>query len=283
MKPITIPLMLLAILFLASCNSHSGDNHEQKKDADTATQTTSARPAEWHYEGDKGPANWGTLDPAYSLCADGKNQSPINIMKTESGHVDFSLDYKSTSLRIAHHEFINEILNNGHTIQVTVDSGSHLTLNGKQFNLKQFHFHAPSEHTIDGEHAPLEMHMVHQSSDGSLAVIGLLFKESTEANPNLATIIANFPAQKGQKLHLEDLQLDINQSLPKSLHAYHYVGSLTTPPCSENVQWLVLREPSLASADQLAAFSSKISPNNRPVQQLNQRMVTSFDSNVKAQ
>lgn len=283
MKPITIPLMLLAILYLGSCNSPSGDNHEQKKVADTAAQTTSARPAEWHYEGEKGPANWGTLDPAYSLCADGKNQSPINIMKTESGHVDFSLDYKSTSLRIAHHEFINEILNNGHTIQVTVDSGSHLTLNGKQFNLKQFHFHAPSEHTIDGKHAPLEMHMVHQSIDGNLAVIGILFKESTEANPNLTTIIANFPAQKGQKLHLEDLQLDINQSLPKSLHAYHYVGSLTTPPCSENVQWLVLKEPSLASADQLAAFSSKISPNNRPVQQLNQRMVTSFDSNVKAQ
>jgi carbonic anhydrase len=268
-------LNYLALLLISALGcttkSTSTDTPANKPDS---TQTTSVRPVHWGYEGEAGPAGWATLSPVYALCGNGKSQSPINIVKTDAkGGSTWQLDYKSTSLRIAHNEHMEDIIDNGHTIQVTVDEGSVFTFEGKSYNLKQFHFHTPSEHTIDGQHAPMEMHMVHQAEDGTLAVVGILFQEGTVPNPNFEKIIANLPNAKGESKHITDVNLELKVHLPADNYAYHYVGSLTTPPCSEGVQWLVLRDPVRLTKDQIEAFASRIGPNNRPTQSLNDRVV----------
>ncbi len=225
-----------------------------------------------------GPGTWSTLSPVYALCGEGKGQSPVNLVKADvKGNANWEFNYKTTSLRIAHNEHMDDIIDNGHTIQVTVDEGSTFTFGDKAYNLKQFHFHTPSEHTVDRKHMPMEVHLVHQSDDGSLAVVSVLFQESKQANENLAKIITHLPSAKGESRHIKDANLELKVQLPKDNYAYHYVGSLTTPPCSERVQWLVLREMKTLSADQAAAISSRIGPNNRPVQQLNDRTVEASD------
>ncbi|WP_077348861.1 carbonic anhydrase [Algoriphagus sp. A40] len=277
-KKSTSPILAMgiALAFLGSCNSKPA---ETTADAVTTVDTiastpVSARPAHWGYEGEDGPAAWATLSPAYALCGEGKGQSPINIVKTDAkGGANWNLDYKTTSLRIAHNEHMDDIIDNGHTIQVTVDEGSTFLFGDKAYDLKQFHFHTPSEHTVDGKNMPMEMHLVHQSGDGSLAVVSVLFNEGKVANENFSKIIANLPNAKGESKHITDANLELKVHLPKDNYGYHYVGSLTTPPCSEGVQWLVLRDMVSLTADQIAAFSSRIGPNNRPTQALNERTV----------
>ena len=267
----------LAIVFLVSCNSKPKEA-EQPVEEPIAAAPVSARPVHWGYAGEDGPTNWATLTPVYALCGEGKSQSPINIDKASvKGNANWSFDYKTTSLRIAHNEHMDDILDNGHTIQVTVDEGSTFTFAGKTYSLKQFHFHTPSEHTIDGKNLPLEMHMVHQSDDKALAVVSILFEEGKVPNENIAKIVANLPGAKGESKHITDANLDLQVHLPKDNQAYHYIGSLTTPPCSEDVQWLVLRETKKVTVDQVAAFASKIGPNNRPVQGLNDCTVEQGD------
>ena len=274
-----IVVMGIAVALLASCNSKPTETAEQTSDTDTVKAApVSARPAHWGYAGEDGPTAWSTLSPAYALCGTGKGQSPINIVKTDAkGGANWKLDYKTTSLRIAHNEHMDDIIDNGHTIQVTVDEGSTFSFGDKAYNLKQFHFHTPSEHTVDGKNMPMEMHMVHQSEDGSLAVVSVLFKEGKVANENFSKIIANLPNAKGESKHITDVNLELKVHLPKDNYAYHYTGSLTTPPCSENVQWLVLRDMVSLTADQITAFSSRIGPNNRPTQPLNDRTVSVDD------
>jgi carbonic anhydrase len=267
------PILLLGmgVALLASCNSKQVETTV----ADSVkAEPVSARPAHWGYAGEEGPAAWATLSPVYALCGEGKAQSPINIVKEGAkGGVNWKLDYKTTSLRIAHNEHMNDIIDNGHTIQITVDEGSTFSFGDKTYSLKQFHFHTPSEHTMDGKNMPMEMHMVHQGADGSLAVVSVLFEEGKIANENFSKIIANLPNAKGESKHITDANLELKVHLPKDNYAYHYVGSLTTPPCSENVQWLVLRDKVSLTADQINAFSSRIGPNNRPTQLLNDRTV----------
>ena len=266
-------------LLVASCDSTpKGTGAAAQSDSTEVepapVETPSARPAHWGYSGEVGPANWGSLSPVYAVCASGKSQSPINLLPSTSGGASqWNMEYKTTSLRIAHHEHVDDIVDNGHTIQITVEEGSTIILNGKVFMLKQFHFHTPSEHTLDGRHAPMEMHLVHQSEDGSFAVIGIFFEEG-KANDNFAKIVEHLPNAPGESKHVADANLDLKVHLPQNLDAYHYKGSLTTPPCSENVDWLVLRNKISLSADQLKAFSSRLNHNNRPVQALNDRKIT---------
>jgi len=267
----------IAITCVVSCNSNPTGTTEQTATVDPAPDQTapaSARPVHWGYEGEDGPDHWASLSPVYALCAEGKGQSPINISKMNAqGGANWTLDYKTTSLKISHTEHMDDIVDNGHTIQVTVDEGSTFTFEDKTYALKQFHFHTPSEHTVDGQHMPMEMHIVHQSEDGSLAVVGVMFKEGKQVNENFAKIIANLPNAKGETRHITNVNLELNVHLPKDNYAYHYTGSLTTPPCSENVQWMVLRDMVSLTADQIHAFSSRIGPNNRPVQPLHDRLV----------
>ncbi len=269
-------VLLLALLtngLLVSCSTKQSEPSQQA-DSTAVAPTASARPVHWGYAGDDGPTNWASLTPVYALCGEGKNQSPVNIVKSDvAGGKTWKLDYKTTSLKIAHTEHMDDIIDNGHTIQITVDEGSTFTFGDKSYSLKQFHFHTPSEHTIDGKHAPMEMHLVHQGADGALAVVGVLFQEGATPNPNFDKIITNLPTAKGDSKHITDANLELNVHLPANNYAYHYVGSLTTPPCSEGVQWLVLRDPVQLSKEQIEAFSSRIGPNNRPTQQVNDRII----------
>lgn len=243
-----------------------------------ASTSVNPAPAHWTYSGEAGPSTWGTLSADYALCAAGKGQSPIDIPPLgESGSADWQLNYGSTALHISHHEHVEDIIDNGHTIQVDVDPENTLTLSGKTFELKQFHFHTPSEHTVNGQHAPMEIHLVHQAADGGFAVLGVLVEAGDTPDPEFAKLVANLPAAKGETRHLPDVPVSLESQLPKERFAYHYVGSLTTPPCLEQVQWLVLRQPMQLAASQIEALAARIAPNARPAQALNARPVTQVE------
>ncbi len=282
MKNKTKTLSILSLfsfgLMIVACDSAQEPevvNDEPVVEEPTVEAPKSARPAEWGYVGEDGPAAWGSLDPVYSLCGTGHSQSPINLVNSEGAN-DVSLDvnYGSTSLNMTFNEHVHDIVDNGHTIQMDVEPGSTFKINNKVYELKQFHFHTPSEHTVDGKHFPLEVHFVHQSEDGALAVLSALFKEGKE-NVNFKPIIANLPTEKGQTIQLEDVISDLNLHVPANSSAFTYTGSLTTPPCSEDVQWVVLKDHPTMSAAQIGAISAIIGANNRPVQGLYERTIGS--------
>jgi carbonic anhydrase len=266
-------LSTLVFVLLFSCNSSNKESQSSTEQPQAQT-TPSARPTHWSYSENGGPAKWGDLDPVYAICAKGNHQSPIDLITTAtSSDLGLKFDYKTSSVRIAHNEHMEEIIDNGHTIQVTVDEGSTITLGNAVYELKQFHFHTPSEHTVNGVHMPMEMHMVHQSTDGKLAVVSILFEEGEKPNANFEVLIANLPNKKGESLNPKDQVLHLQPHVEKITNVYHYVGSLTTPPCSEDVQWIVVQQPVSLTKAEIEAFSSRIGPNNRPVQPLNDRSI----------
>ena len=218
----------------------------------------------WGYTGKIGPAHWGKLDPAYTLCAQGKNQSPINLTQFIDADLE-QITFHYTGLATS-------VLNNGHTIQVSHTVGSTIEIGGKIFELKQFHFHAPSENQINGESFPLEAHFVHQTADGSLAVIAVLFQEG-EDNPAIARLWQQMPKKAGVRVPLAS-EIKVDDLMPKNRDYYRFNGSLTTPPCSEGVYWFVLKQPMTVSKEQVEAFAHVMHhPNNRPVQPINARPV----------
>lgn len=217
----------------------------------------------WEYAGELGAENWAKLSPEFGACA-GSNQSPINL----TGFIDAKLkpiafDYKGMS---------GDILNNGHTVQVNALAGSKITVDGIQFDLKQFHFHAPSENLIKGKSYPLEVHLVHADKDGHLAVVAVMFNEG-KANKGMDKAWAQMPMKEGDKTALT-AKLSPLELLPANRAYYRFNGSLTTPPCSEGVRWLVMKNAITASKEQIEAFEHVIHhPNNRPVQPVNARPV----------
>jgi carbonic anhydrase len=218
----------------------------------------------WGYEGEAGPQNWGKLDPNFGVCASGKNQSPIDL----KGFIEADLK----ALKLDYNAGIVDILNNGHTVQVNYAPGSSLAVDGLRFELKQFHFHAPSENKINGKHLPLEGHLVHADNDGNLAVLAVMFQEGA-ANTLLAKLWEKMPNKAGEKSALPT-GLTVSQLLPKERDYYRFNGSLTTPPCSEGVRWFVIKKPVTASRAQIQQFSKAIGfANNRPIQSTNARSV----------
>lgn len=219
----------------------------------------------WSYEGEAAPANWGKLDPKFATCATGKNQSPIDIGSTKPG------SGKPPGLSYA--KGTTEMVNNGHTVQVNYAPGSSLSVDGRTFELKQFHFHAPSENTVNGKHFPMEGHLVHADAQGNLAVVAVMFSEGA-ANPALESLWKAMPSKAGAKSALKD-PVSAADLLPKERKYYRFEGSLTTPPCSEGVRWMVLQKPVTASKAQIEAFRKAVGfANNRPVQALNARPVS---------
>jgi carbonic anhydrase len=280
-------MVVFTVLLCVSCGQSGEHKVSETPATDTAAKVVpdekpvSARPVHWSYTEEGGPAGWAGLTPVYAACGSGKSQSPINILtNTSKGSPAWTLEYKTTRLRIAHHEQVDELINNGHTIQVTPEPGSFLNYSGKRYDLEQFHFHTPSEHTIDGKHAPMEIHFVHQGEDQSLAVVGVLVMEGRH-NANADQLIKNLPNAVGERKTHDSVQIDISLQVPKDVWAYHYIGSLTTPPCTENVQWLVLQKPVEMDKKQLQAFSSRLKQNNRPIQPLNERKLTIDDITSK--
>jgi len=218
----------------------------------------------WSYDGATGPAHWGELDPAYAACSTGKTQSPIDINgATPSGLPKLKFDYRTAPLNI---------IDNGHTIQVNYAPGSTLTVDGKAYTLKQFHFHHPSEERLNGREYPLVAHLVHADAEGHLAVVAVLFKKGA-GNALLNTLWKNIPEEKEKATDVAGSKVNVKSLLPSKLDYYTFVGSLTTPPCSEGVKWIVLRTAKTLSAAELAAFVKRYPMNARPVQSANGREI----------
>ena len=222
--------------------------------------------AHWAYEGEEGPEHWGELADEFRMCAEGRNQSPVNLVSDVHAELpELEFEYYSTPLRE---------INNGHTIQQNVEPGSFFRIpaRGVEYELKQFHFHSPSEHTVNGQHFAMELHFVHANEKGDLAVVGVMVKEGEE-HPVLKKLWAFMPEKAGdtseQPIGIEDTNL-----LPPTRKYFVYGGSLTTPPCSEGVKWIVLKTPIEASAEQIKTFKKRVGPaTNRPVQPNNARLI----------
>ena len=215
----------------------------------------------WGYEGQGGPAHWGSLDPAFAACRLGARQSPIDLAGAETRDLaDIVFDYAPSPVNV---------LNNGHTIQVNYAPGSGITVDGVRFELLQFHFHRRSEHTVDSAQLPMELHLVHRSHGGALAVVGVLLREG-RANEALAPIWRHLPAAPVPATLVEGT-VDADALLPVHRTTWRYGGSLTTPPCTEGVSWLVMTEPVALSAEQIRAFGAIFPDNYRPTQPLNDR------------
>jgi len=220
--------------------------------------------AHWGYVGDTSPEHWGSLDPAYEMCAKGVNQSPINL----TGFVEAEL----APIEFHYTGLATEVLNNGHAIQANYTAGSTIKAAGKVFELKQFHFHSPSENTIDGNYFPMEGHFVHMAEDGSLAVIAVMYKIGAE-NEGMARIWKQMPKAAGEKEAMAS-QVKAQDLLPENRDYYRFNGSLTTPPCTEGVLWLVMKDPVEVSKEQVEQFVHTMHhPNNRPVQPIGARAV----------
>ena len=221
-----------------------------------------ARPqTHWGYEGTHGPEHWGSLDPGFAVCSNGREQSPTDLTGAEPQDLsEIVFDYAPSPI---------SILNNGHTIQVDYQPRSGIVLDGTRYELVQFHFHHRSEHTVDGASFPLEMHLVHTGADGALAVVGV-FLEEGGANEALAPVWRHLPRESGPAAVVEGT-VDAAALLPEQRRTWRYAGSLTTPPCTEGVSWLVMTEPVTASREQIEAFSAIFPVNNRPVQPRHRR------------
>lgn len=229
-------------------------------------------PAHWDYMGIDGPAHWGMLDAGYMVCEKGREQSPIDVKTSQDPEAPSSLVFHYQSSPV-------HVVNNGHTVQVNYKAGSTVLYNGQEYELRQFHFHDPSEHHIDGKTYPMEMHLVHQSPSGHLLVIGVLVQIGEENR--ILDEAGKWVEQKlGHRVPIEGedirsgLVLNVKDLLPKDTsHFYSYHGSLTTPPCSEGVQWIILKEHIEVSEQQVQRFVRTIGTNARPIQLPSGRLI----------
>ncbi|HEY0835147.1 MAG TPA: carbonic anhydrase family protein [Azospirillum sp.] len=223
-----------------------------------------AEGAHWGYAEHNGAHKWGELSPDFKTCTFGTDQSPIDLSKGIAADAGApQLDWKAVPLKV---------VNNGHTIQVNAPAGGTMTLRGKAYSMLQFHFHSPSEHTLDGKSFPMEVHFVHKAADGELAVLGVFMDQGARHDATEA-IWAAMPEQAGPETEVAGATVDPNAFLPKGRRHFRYMGSLTTPPCSEGVVWTMLRESIAVSADQIARFAKLFPLNARPVQPLNRRFL----------
>jgi carbonic anhydrase len=217
----------------------------------------------WTYAGERGPEHWGELSEVFEACSDGRNQSPIDIVdpiQAELGSI--GLSYRGST---------NSITNNGHTLEIKVGPDNTLTVDGKKYSMSQFHVHSPSEHRIEGESFPLEAHFVHQSNQGEIAVVSVLFREGSR-NEGLGLLGASAPGLVGESAPIDARIVDLGLVPAKSAY-YRYSGSLTTPPCTEGILWLVLKTTGSISREQVAAFVEAIGEDARDPQPLNGRLV----------
>jgi carbonic anhydrase len=214
----------------------------------------------WSYEGTGGPAEWGTLDTSFKACGLGDQQSPIDLRDAIRASVD--------RLRISWPPQPFEIVNNGHTIQANAAPGGALATGGQQFTLAQFHFHTPSEHAVAGKRTAMEAHFVHTQPGGRIAVVGVLMAPGRR-HEGFADIIRVAPRQEGHARLQKPL--DPHTFLPQIKALYRYEGSLTTPPCSEVVDWFVLGDPIQVAQTDIDAFKGLFSMNARPLQPVNRR------------
>ncbi|WP_130617451.1 carbonic anhydrase [Dyella amyloliquefaciens] len=228
-----------------------------------------ATPPHWSYSGESGPAHWSTLDAKFAACGNGMAQSPIDLESHDAkpGKAgEFHIDYEKGDVAL---------VNNGHTVQANVaDAKDTVVFDGDTYHLAQFHFHSPSEHTTDQKRFPLEIHFVNQDGAKHILVVGVMVKLGDE-NPTLAPVFRSLPpaSSRASVTAAAPIPVDLASVLPKNHEAYVYNGSLTTPPCTEGVRWVVLSHPIEMSKDQVASFSRMFPDNHRPLQKVNGREI----------
>ncbi len=220
----------------------------------------------WSYDGDTGPQAWGKLKPEFNLCAIGKRQSPINI--EDSG----TLQGPAEPLRFNYTPSSGSVVNNGHTIQVDLQGDNTLAVRGMVYKLVQFHFHTPSEEQVNYRNSAMVTHLVHKSADGQLAVVAVLMDPGV-INPLINKVWTYMPLDTLDRVRLPVDSIDINELLPKDQRYYQFIGSLTTPPCTEGVLWLVLKQPTQVGKEQIRLFQQLYPGNARPVQSVNGRPI----------
>ena len=242
----------LAVTAPAFAQDHTGEEPH--------AAPASAHGQHWSYDGPTGPRYWGRIDPAYAACDTGQQESPIDLSN--------AIDAEIGALDIHWRPLPGRVFDTGHAIQVETATGSNMTMGGQGYQLLQFHVHQPSEHLLNGHRYPLEIHFVHTAPDGSLAVVGV-FAEQGTANPVLQAVL---DAAKSRP-EAERPTLDLNGMLPEARDYFRYEGSLTTPPCSEVVNWAVLGSPITVSTAQIEAFGRLHPGNTRPLQPLNRRFL----------
>ena len=232
--------------------------------ASLAISAVGADAGRWTYSGPTGPAKWSSLEKDFALCKSGENQSPIDIPNATARKGDLPsllFNYKPVPLKI---------IDNGHTIQVNYSPGSFVTVNSKRYELLQMDFHKPGEHKIDGKGHDMSVHLVHQGPDGK-RVLFAVFLDSGSENALVKSLWDNLPKEKGKEVVVDGIAINALDLLPKNKGYYLFGGSLTTPPCSEDVTWFVLKTPVTISADQIARFGRVYPMNARPLQPLNGR------------
>ncbi len=246
--------------------AESGHQVAAKDASQGSAKKKSGHGATWSYSGKAGPSNWGKLSKDYHACLQGASQSPIDIGGTgfDGASVEpIQFDYSLSPV---------EFINNGHTVQVNYAPGSSMTVAGKRYELLQFHFHTPSEHAVNRQRGAAEAHLVHKSADGELAVVGVMMQEGAE-NLALSEFWGLMPRKAGETKRDKRTLINARDLLPHNTNYYRYMGSLTTPPCSEGVNWYVMSEPVTIGAGQLQQFAEVIGDNARPLQAVNRRLV----------
>jgi len=261
--------IISALLILFSCNNTNQEGTNENNESDSTELTHHAKKdcneVHWsHHKGEEGPNNWKNLCDGFSDCG-GSAQSPINIITTE-----LNADNDMKSIEFNYSKSKIDIINNEHTVQFNISGENTTIFSGKPYKLLQFHFHSLSEHTVDGEHFPFEVHFVHKNTDTDYAVLGVMFKEGVE-NKLFAKYLQHFPKSKGE--YKSDDVIDLLSLLPDNKAYYHYSGSLTTPPCSEVVSWYILKTPLTVSKEQIEKFSKILNNNYRPTLPINDRTV----------
>ncbi|MET0384183.1 MAG: carbonic anhydrase family protein [Burkholderiaceae bacterium] len=220
-------------------------------------------PTRWDYGGAAGPQSWGKLQSEFSTCANGSRQSPIDI------HGGIAVDLEP--IRFDYRPSAFSVVDNGHTVQVNVEPGNAITITGRRYELVQFHFHRPSEERIEGRQYDMVAHLVHKDVDGRLAVVAVLLDRGS-AQAIVQTVWNNLPLEKGDEVK-GGSRIDLSELLPEDRRYYTYMGSLTTPPCSEGVLWMVMKQPVPISPEQVAIFAHLYPMNARPLQQAGGRLI----------
>jgi carbonic anhydrase len=227
----------------------------------------------WGYAGPEGPHNWGRLAPEFEICESGKNQSPIDLTGfIEADLPPIQFNYDTLSTEIVYDRRASEVVNTGHSLQTDDVGGASIEVSGQVFELRQFHFHTPSENQIEGKSFAMEAHLVHEGPNRSLAVVAVLF-EAGEENPAIAKLWAQMPRKAGDRQTMPG-RFSASELLPANKDYYRFNGSLTTPPCTEGVWWFVMKEPLTVSQAQVDSFLEVMHhENNRPVRPVNARPI----------
>ncbi len=228
-----------------------------------ARKPAPVHPDHWSYLGEGGPDHWGQMKSEFSLCSSGKRQSPIDIRDGIAVQLDpVRFSYQASNFRV---------IDTGHTVQVNVAAGNRIEVMGRQFELQQFHFHRPSEERIDGRQFDMVAHLVHKDAEGKLAVVAVLLDRGS-VQPLIQKVWNNLPLEKNEELAAQST-IDLNELLPADRRYYTYMGSLTTPPCSEGVLWMVMKTPVSIAPEQIGVFSRLYPMNARPIQSAGGRMI----------